>query len=225
MESSSASSVAQYTDSFNSLSSSIGKEVSEVISSRTGEAAYTSDSFNSLTTESVHTLTYRRSHESSGGDTSKSKSDTRFDIFQRNMKLSYNEDTFESANDEYSSEDENSVQYVKQDEHVQSTLPITERRLDEMKIENIRHRMKKKVDEVVEHDIKTCPVCVKAKEKITEKQFVCRRKTLLQNKLIEDKIQRHLVCKNSLDLIGELAASLPKPSDDPQEIWSRLLNS
>ncbi|XP_033120408.1 uncharacterized protein C8orf48 homolog [Anneissia japonica] len=83
----------------------------------------------------------------------------------------------------------------------------------------------RKVDEVVEHDVKTCPVCVKAKEKITEKQFVSRRKTLLQNKLIEDKIQRHLVCKNSLDLIGELAASLPKPSDDPQEIWRRLLNS
>ncbi|XP_071949758.1 uncharacterized protein [Antedon mediterranea] len=107
---------------------------------------------------------------------------------------------------------------------VQGILPITKKRLEEMKIENIRHKMKKKLDKVIEHDVNSCPACIKAQEVLAQKQFINAKKTHLQNKLIDERIQKHLETLNSVSLIGELAANLPKLSDDPKQVWSLLLN-
>ncbi|KAL7979946.1 hypothetical protein Chor_004415 [Crotalus horridus] len=55
-----------------------------------------------------------------------------------------------------------------------------------------------------------------------EVEFLRRKKTILDNVLLQEKLEDYMYTKDSLTLIGEIHKSLPKLSEDPSIIWQEL---
>ncbi|XP_070808150.1 uncharacterized protein C8orf48 homolog [Pituophis catenifer annectens] len=82
--------------------------------------------------------------------------------------------------------------------------------------------MMKKIAETEMHQPSQCPFCMKKREGFAKVEFLRRKKTILDNVLLQEKLEDYMYTKDSLTLIGEIHKSLPKLSEDPSNIWQEL---
>ncbi|XP_036596302.1 uncharacterized protein C8orf48-like [Trichosurus vulpecula] len=79
-----------------------------------------------------------------------------------------------------------------------------------------------KASAVREHQCSRCPGCTKKRGELSQLTFLRQKKTLLESALLKEKMEEHRYTKDALSSIGEIHKSLPRLSDDPETIWTRL---
>ncbi|XP_069066613.1 uncharacterized protein C8orf48 homolog [Pleurodeles waltl] len=89
-------------------------------------------------------------------------------------------------------------------------------------LNNLRETVKQ-VKELKMHEPSKCPDCLAKKANLAKIDFIRRRKTAVEEVLLQEKLEEQLYLKDSITLIGEIHRTLPKLSDDPQLVWQRLL--
>uniref|UniRef100_A0A8C5S6A9 Uncharacterized protein n=1 Tax=Laticauda laticaudata TaxID=8630 RepID=A0A8C5S6A9_LATLA len=82
--------------------------------------------------------------------------------------------------------------------------------------------MMKKLAENEMHQPLQCPFCTKKRAEFAKVEFLRRKKTILDNNLLQEKLEDYMYTKDSLTLIGEIHKNLPKLSEDPSNIWQEL---
>ena len=73
------------------------------------------------------------------------------------------------------------------------------------------------------HDPELCKRCLKLEGIIKQNNFIKANINKLKKVCIDKEIDNHLVMYNSISLIGDLAANLPKPTTSADIIWENLL--
>ncbi|XP_066505385.1 uncharacterized protein C8orf48-like [Hoplias malabaricus] len=91
-----------------------------------------------------------------------------------------------------------------------------------LKMKTFREEMRKGAQQDF-HDPSRCKVCLAKQAEIAMNFFIRNKCSQLQTQLLEEKIESHLYSRDTVCLLGELLQDMPKPSDDPCEIWRRLL--
>ncbi|XP_026860763.2 uncharacterized protein C8orf48 [Electrophorus electricus] len=74
------------------------------------------------------------------------------------------------------------------------------------------------------HEPSRCTACLAKRADLALDFFMRNKKSQLQTHLLEDKIQDHVCNKDTVCLLGEMLKYIPKPSDEPGEIWKKLLS-
>ncbi|XP_055959164.1 dentin sialophosphoprotein isoform X2 [Patella vulgata] len=114
------------------------------------------------------------------------------------------------------------------------TYGIGTQQVERLKLQNFMMKLKQKCEEEI-HDINTCPDC-RSDEidgALQEKEFIKRIKQKVESEIMEDKIQKHLIEMNSVNLIAKIIREIPKLSDDSREtiytykqkVQQRFINS
>ncbi|XP_036425109.1 uncharacterized protein C8orf48-like [Colossoma macropomum] len=93
-----------------------------------------------------------------------------------------------------------------------------------LKLKTFREEMKKGAEQDF-HEPSRCRACLAEQADLAMNYFIRKKKNQLQAQLLEERIQSHLYNKDTGCLLGEILKDLPKPSDDPSEIWQRLLST
>ncbi|XP_063169690.1 uncharacterized protein C8orf48 homolog [Candoia aspera] len=93
--------------------------------------------------------------------------------------------------------------------------------VNRLRLKNIKE-MVKKIAETEMHQPSRCPFCMKKRAEVAKAEFLRRKKTILDNVLLREKLEHYMYTKDSLTLIGEIHKSLPKLSEDPRNIWREL---
>ncbi|XP_007435267.2 uncharacterized protein C8orf48 homolog isoform X1 [Python bivittatus] len=93
--------------------------------------------------------------------------------------------------------------------------------VNRLHLKNIKE-MAKKIAETEMHQPSQCPFCMKKRAEFAKVEFLRRKKTILDNVLLREKLEDYMYTKDSLTLIGEIHKSLPKLSEDPMNIWQEL---
>ncbi|XP_060065874.1 uncharacterized protein LOC132546183 [Ylistrum balloti] len=97
--------------------------------------------------------------------------------------------------------------------------------LDRLKLKNFIKRMEMAAKEDI-HDPRKCKECRNHQLKIdaaaAQRNFVREKTRYIRQEIIEDRIQSHLIQMGSLSLIGELARSLPKATQDPEDVLEQM---
>ncbi|ETE60762.1 putative protein C8orf48, partial [Ophiophagus hannah] len=62
----------------------------------------------------------------------------------------------------------------------------------------------------------------KKRAEFAKDEFLRQKKTILDNVLLQEKLEDYVYTKDSLTLIGEIHKNLPKLSEDPSSIWQEL---
>jgi len=101
-------------------------------------------------------------------------------------------------------------------------ISVPQALVDRLKLNNIILQMKCSSHCNV-HDSKSCDYCQSQEGKISKHHFLRNSTNRLERSLVSTKVERHLLNQNSLTLTGKIAAELPRPSDNPELIWQRLL--
>eukprot|EP00062_Callorhinchus_milii_P001135 gi/632935900/ref/XP_007891694.1/ PREDICTED: uncharacterized protein C8orf48 homolog [Callorhinchus milii] len=73
------------------------------------------------------------------------------------------------------------------------------------------------------HQPSKCPGCLAKKAELAEVNFLRVKKLQLEGAFLQEKLEEHLYLRDSLTLIGEILKDLPKPSDDTDVVWKRLI--
>ncbi|XP_066298004.1 uncharacterized protein C8orf48 homolog [Branchiostoma lanceolatum] len=73
------------------------------------------------------------------------------------------------------------------------------------------------------HNPSTCRSCVKRQGALLQEEFLKRSRANVERKMIDTKVEQHLITHDSLTLIGEIARTLPRPTDNPDDVWARLM--
>ncbi|XP_078658119.1 uncharacterized protein LOC144903625 [Branchiostoma floridae x Branchiostoma belcheri] len=94
--------------------------------------------------------------------------------------------------------------------------------VDRIKLDTMMLDMKRGAKAKV-HNPRTCRSCVKRQGALQQQEFVKKSRANVERKLIDAKVENHLINHNSLTLIGEIARTLPRPTDDPNDVWARLM--
>lgn len=105
-----------------------------------------------------------------------------------------------------------------------SNCIVLDQLVNRLHLQNIKETMKQLAGAEM-HQPSRCPHCQKKKAELAEDAFLRRKKTLLENVLLEEKLEERIYTKDSLTLIGEIHKSLPKLSEDPRDIWQKLNES
>ncbi|XP_060595377.1 uncharacterized protein LOC132749584 [Ruditapes philippinarum] len=97
--------------------------------------------------------------------------------------------------------------------------------LERAKITNILSAMKRAAKEEI-HDPRKCRECRDMKSQLDEedarRQFVTAHAKRLKNKLMDAKVEEHMLKMNSVSMIAELARTLPRSSEKPEKIFDQL---
>ena len=101
-------------------------------------------------------------------------------------------------------------------------IPVSQTLIDRLKVQNLILQMRNTSKQSL-HDIQTCESCQFQEGEITKQLFIRKNKNFLDEKIISAKIENHLLKHNSLTLIGDIAASLPKPNENRDVVWNKLL--
>ncbi|XP_062997868.1 uncharacterized protein C8orf48 homolog [Elgaria multicarinata webbii] len=88
-------------------------------------------------------------------------------------------------------------------------------------LKNIKETMKQLAETEI-HQPSRCPHCMKKRAELSKAAFLRRRKTLMEQFLLQEKLEEHIYTKDSLTLIGEIHRSLPMLSEEPRNIWQKL---
>ncbi|KAM8787430.1 uncharacterized protein C8orf48 homolog [Rhynchonycteris naso] len=75
---------------------------------------------------------------------------------------------------------------------------------------------------VKQHVSSRCPDCTRKRAELAQSAFLKQKKTLLESRLLQEKIDEHLHTTDFLTHIREAHQDLPRLSDDPRIIWKRL---
>ncbi|KAL4230820.1 hypothetical protein ACF0H5_011194 [Mactra antiquata] len=106
-----------------------------------------------------------------------------------------------------------------------SDYGITDSVLERAKITNIMSAMKRAAEEEI-HEPKKCPECRELKSRLdaedAERKFVTTQARRLKNKIMDARVEEHLLKMNSISMIAELARTLPKHSERPEKILDKL---
>ncbi|KAI8508964.1 hypothetical protein Bbelb_128120 [Branchiostoma belcheri] len=94
--------------------------------------------------------------------------------------------------------------------------------VDRIKLDTMMLDMKRGAKAKV-HNPRTCRSCVKRQGALRQEEFVKKSRANVERKLIDAKVEQHLITHDSLTLIGEIARTLPRPTDDPNDVWARLM--
>lgn len=93
--------------------------------------------------------------------------------------------------------------------------------INRLKTENLLYSTKlanrKKI-----HDPKSCPKCIETEEKIARYEFLKRQVTRVESSNLDRKIDDIIHTTDTIFMIGDLAATLPKHSDRPNDVWDKL---
>ncbi|XP_067404398.1 uncharacterized protein C8orf48 homolog isoform X2 [Emydura macquarii macquarii] len=98
---------------------------------------------------------------------------------------------------------------------------IPDQLVNRIHLKNISETMKQ-VTETKVHQPSECPACKKKEAELAKITFLRQKKTLVEEALLQDKLEQQIYAKDSLTLIGEIHKSLPKLSEDLRSIWQRL---
>uniref|UniRef100_A0A4X2K6M3 Uncharacterized protein n=2 Tax=Vombatus ursinus TaxID=29139 RepID=A0A4X2K6M3_VOMUR len=79
-----------------------------------------------------------------------------------------------------------------------------------------------KASAVREHKCSQCPECTEKRGELSQLTFLRQKKTFLESTLLKEKMEEHHHTENFLSFIGNIHQSLPRLSDDPETIWTRL---
>lgn len=97
--------------------------------------------------------------------------------------------------------------------------------LERVKMNNILSAMRRAAKEEI-HDPAKCPDCRETKTKLDEedaqRQFVQIHAKRLKSKLMDLKVEDHLLKMNSISMIAELARELPRATEKPEKIFDKL---
>ncbi|XP_033646427.1 uncharacterized protein LOC117305676 isoform X2 [Asterias rubens] len=96
--------------------------------------------------------------------------------------------------------------------------------VNRLKIENLLSAMKRASSSRTTDALESCQQCRLSQEAVLKRTFVRNKTSKLGNELTDQKVDLEISTKDPLTAIGDLARSLPKPSDNPEEIWAKLLN-
>ncbi|KAL1773121.1 hypothetical protein HispidOSU_019645 [Sigmodon hispidus] len=75
---------------------------------------------------------------------------------------------------------------------------------------------------VKQHVSSQCPSCNRKRAELARSDFLKRRKTLLESRLLQEKIDEHLRTTDFLTRVAEAHQGFPRLSDDPRIIWKRV---
>ncbi|KAG9271935.1 hypothetical protein AMEX_G12873 [Astyanax mexicanus] len=75
------------------------------------------------------------------------------------------------------------------------------------------------------HEPSRCRACLAKQADLAMNFFIRKKRNQLQAQLLQEKMDLHLYNKDTVCLLGEMLKDMPKPSDDPCEIWKRLLTT
>ncbi|KFV03539.1 Uncharacterized protein C8orf48, partial [Pterocles gutturalis] len=95
---------------------------------------------------------------------------------------------------------------------------VPDRLVNRIHLKNIRETVKQ-VTEAQIHEPSVCPDCQKKKAELAKIAFLRRKKVLMESALIQEKLEEQIYSRDVLTLIGEALGSLPKPSEDPRNLW------
>ncbi|XP_068934514.1 uncharacterized protein C8orf48-like [Petaurus breviceps papuanus] len=79
-----------------------------------------------------------------------------------------------------------------------------------------------KASAVREHKCSRCPECAKKRGELSQLTFLRQKKTFLESALLKEKMEEHHHTRDLLSFILDIHQSLPRLSDDPETIWTRL---
>ncbi|XP_072519228.1 uncharacterized protein C8orf48 homolog [Salminus brasiliensis] len=75
------------------------------------------------------------------------------------------------------------------------------------------------------HEPSSCSACLDKQADLAMNFFLRKKRNQLQAQLLQEKVLSHLYSKDTVCLLGEMLKDMPKPSDDPCEIWQRLMST
>ncbi|KFU91150.1 Uncharacterized protein C8orf48, partial [Chaetura pelagica] len=90
--------------------------------------------------------------------------------------------------------------------------------MNRIHLKNIRETLKQ-VTEAEIHDSSVCPDCQKKEAELAQVAFLRRKKVLMESALIQEKLEEQIYSRDVLTILGEALRSLPKPSEDPRNLW------
>ncbi|KAL3879131.1 hypothetical protein ACJMK2_031442 [Sinanodonta woodiana] len=97
--------------------------------------------------------------------------------------------------------------------------------IERLKLKNIMICMED-ASKIDVHDPRICRECRSHKKIVDQKEakklFVDSKKQQIQNQVMDEKVEQHLLKMNSVSVIADLATILPKFTDDRQSIQDRL---
>ncbi|XP_013929486.1 PREDICTED: uncharacterized protein C8orf48 homolog isoform X1 [Thamnophis sirtalis] len=99
--------------------------------------------------------------------------------------------------------------------------PVPPELVNRLHLKSLKEMMKK-IAEMEVHQPSQCRFCMKKRAGFAKVEFLSRKKTILDNVLLQEKLEDYMYTKDSLTLIGEIHKSLPKLSEDPRNIWQKL---
>ncbi|KAJ8254861.1 hypothetical protein GJAV_G00198150 [Gymnothorax javanicus] len=111
---------------------------------------------------------------------------------------------------------------IKRVQSLQRTSPPAEQFISVLKLKTFSQEMKKAVGTEL-HQPSRCVPCREVLAQLAEDAFVRRKKSHLESRLLQDKLQAHLLQRDAICLVGELLSDIPDISDDPNKIWQELL--
>ncbi|XP_009956061.1 PREDICTED: uncharacterized protein C8orf48 homolog, partial [Leptosomus discolor] len=98
---------------------------------------------------------------------------------------------------------------------------VPDRLMNRIHLKNIRETVKQ-VTEAQIHESSACPDCQKLEAELAKVTFLRRRKVLMENALIQERLEEQIYSRDVLTLLGEALRSFPKPSEDPRNLWQKL---
>ncbi|XP_061454877.1 uncharacterized protein C8orf48 homolog isoform X7 [Rhineura floridana] len=101
---------------------------------------------------------------------------------------------------------------------------VPEQLMNRLHLKNIKETLKQITDAEM-HQPSRCLHCTKKRAELAQDIFLRRRKTLMEEVLLQEKLEECMYTKDALTLIGEIHRSLPKLSEDPKNIWQELNES
>ncbi|CAG2206513.1 unnamed protein product [Mytilus edulis] len=97
--------------------------------------------------------------------------------------------------------------------------------VEKLKIKNLITKMKN-VAKCELHDPKRCIECREYEKELdgeaAKRHFIRIKKSQIQKDITENQLEKHIIRMNPINLIGELAKSLPRPTADPAEITEQM---
>ncbi|XP_063414623.1 uncharacterized protein LOC134696639 [Mytilus trossulus] len=96
---------------------------------------------------------------------------------------------------------------------------------EKLKIKNLISKMENAAKSDL-HDPKRCRECREYEKELDEeaakRHFIRIKKSQIQKDITENQLEKHIIRMNPINLIGELAKSLPRPTADPAEITEQM---
>ncbi|XP_052792539.1 uncharacterized protein LOC128226617 isoform X2 [Mya arenaria] len=103
---------------------------------------------------------------------------------------------------------------------------IPESVMERLRIKNIISAMEKAANEPI-HEPRKCPQCSYRKTDLdtedAERKFVTAQTMRLKNKIMDNRVEEHIIKMNTVSLVAELARDLPRHSEKPEKILDKLL--